>query len=143
MPLGVSPLPTVIGPGAVGDAGGGGSAFGAITWNPLNNMGVSGTLYLLPGEGAQSTTEYFALIAGPGTFTKLAVVASFSMSTDSVTFTLRINGIDTGLIVTLAPGTTSAVGLGSVAVFEGDRVSIKMVQSGTQVSGMRCGIGAY
>lgn len=141
---GITPLPTVLGPqGPVGDTGGGGSAFGSITWNTSANLGSTSTFYLFPNEGAQDTTEYFQLAAGPGTYTTLKVISSLALSPDTVTFTLRLNGVDTGLTVTLAAGATTATGTGSVTVVEGDLLSMKMVQSGSTVSATRLGVGIY
>lgn len=127
----------------IGDTGGSGSAFGALSWNPTGVPGTTSTRYLIPSEVGPDAAEYFQLAAGPGTYTSLAVVATVALATDSVTYTVRKNGVDTALTVTVAAGATSAVGSGSVAVVAGDRISIKVVQSGTETTTTRIGVGLY
>jgi hypothetical protein len=145
--IGISPAPAEMGPvgpaGPTGPTGGGGTAFGPLSWQTDGNPGVSGTLYLFPGHGMQSTTEYFELVAGPGAYTTLQLTASLGTPTDTIAFTVRKNGVDQALSATLAANGTSASGSGSVSVVAGDRISIKMVQSGTQVSSARIGVGLY
>lgn len=126
-----------------GDTGGGGTAFGPLTWNTSSAAAALGTKYLLPYETEPGSTECFQIVSGPGTYTTIKVVASAAFATDSFTYTVRLNGVDTGLTVTLAAGATSAVGTGSVAVVAGDRISVKVVQSGSEVNTARSGIGVY
>lgn len=126
-----------------GDTGGGGSAFGALSWNTVNHPGATGTWYLPPCESAPVSVEYFHIVAGPGTYTELKVVSSGSLSIDSVTFTIRKNGVDTALVAVLAAGQTSVTVTGSLAVVAGDRISLKVVQSGSEIATARSGIGLY
>lgn len=127
----------------IGDTGGAGTAFGPLTWNTSSAAAPLGTKYLQPREGEPDAVEYFQIVAGVGTYTTLKVVASAVFSTDSFTYTVRLNGVDTGLVAVLAAGTLSIVGTGSVAVVAGDRISVKVVQSGSQVATARSGIGLY
>lgn len=126
-----------------GDTGGGGTAFGPLTWNQLSSASGLGTKYLPPYEIAPDAAEYFQIVAGVGTYTRITVVASVAFTTDTFTYTVRKNGVDTGLTVTLAASATSATGTGSVSVVDGDRISIKVVQSGSEVKTSRNGIGVY
>jgi hypothetical protein len=126
-----------------GDTGGNGTAFGPLSWDATNNPGATGTFYLLPTDGAPDAAEYFKLSAGPGTYTVIKAICSVSIATDSVTYTLRLNGSDTGLTCTITPGTTSAKGSGSVAVVAGDRLSMKLSQSGTVATNTRPAVGVY
>jgi hypothetical protein len=127
----------------VGDTGGGGTAFGPLKWVATGHPAAAGTYYLLPVDGAPDAGEYVLLAAGPGTYTELRVVASVALSTDSVTFTIRKNSVDTGLVAVLAAGQTSVTASGSIAVVAGDRISLKVVQSGTESTTTRVGAGVY
>lgn len=55
-------------------------------------------------------------------------------TTDSATYTLRKNGVDTALTVTLAAGASSASATGSVSLAPGDRLTMKLNQSGTEAT---------
>jgi hypothetical protein len=125
-----------------GDTGGGGTAFGPLTWN-TNNPGSAATFYLLPVEGSPDANEYVQIVAGPGTYTQLKVVSTGALVTDSMTLTVRKNGVDTALVAMLAAGQASVLASGSVAVVAGDRISVKIVQSGTEATSPRLGIGLY
>jgi hypothetical protein len=116
-----------------GDVGGNGSAFGPLTWNTISN----------PGAAAPDAVEYFQIVAGASAYLTLQVVSSVALGTDSLTFTLRKNGVDTALVAVLAAGATQVIAAGSVSVVAGDRISIKLVQSGTESTSSRCGIAVY
>lgn len=129
--------------GFIGDTGGGGTAFGALTWNQLSSAAALGTKFLTPYENGPDAAEYFQLVAGVGTYTRITVVATLAFTTDSFTYTVRKNGVDTALVAVLAAGAVSVTGTGSVSVVDGDRISVKVVQSGAEVKTSRNGIGVY
>ena len=73
-----------------------------------------------------------------GTFTSFRIHHDVALSTDSVTYTVRINQANTAAAITVNSGATSGTWTGSVAYAAGDRISIKMVQSGTEASANMC-----
>ena len=88
--------------------------------------------YLQNDQGALTTTEGLgALLAVGSNLQAIYVkVAGTAMTTADITFTVRINGVDSALACTLTHGQTVASLTGqSVAVSSGDRLTIKSVES--------------
>ena len=85
---------------------------------------------------AVSTTEPvgYMLASAACTVTKLYVKNDANMSTDTLTYTLRVNGVDSALTLVIGTGTSSGNATGSVAVAAGDRLSMKLRQNGTEAS---------
>jgi hypothetical protein len=80
------------------------------------------------------TNEYKSvqIVSVAGTFTNLAVKSLGTLSgADTYTVTLRVNGVDSALALTVGAAGTSGSVTGSVAVVAGDKVTMKFVQSGT------------
>src|SRR5207344_758289 len=72
-----------------------------------------------------------APMAAAGTFTGLAATVAAAPGTGkSWTITLRLNGADTALAVTIANAATTGTSSGSVAVVAGDLVSYSVAASG-------------
>lgn len=68
-----------------------------------------------------------------GTITKMFANHFNALSTDSITYTLRLNGADTAITCVVAATTTQANDVAhTVAYAAGDRLSVKCVQSSTQ-----------
>ena len=95
-------------------------------------VSAAGTYYIGPGgvSSSESVVE-FPMVAG--VCTKLAALDEVVGGTR--VYTLRKNGADTALTVTLSGSTQTASVTGSVTFADGDRASIKLVKSaGAQVS---------
>ena len=76
------------------------------------------------------------LIVKPGTLNALYAGLGTAAGTDSFTYTVRINGVNTTITCTITPGNTAANDLAhTAAVIAGDRVSVLSVQSGTTAEG--------
>jgi hypothetical protein len=99
----------------------------------------SGDRYLTLTSFANTATENVASIAAESamTFTKILVrTTSTQSATGSLVFTLRKNGVDTAIILTIAAGATANtfVANGSVAFAVGDLISIKVRNNATATS---------
>ncbi|HVY27025.1 MAG TPA: hypothetical protein VHB79_10760 [Polyangiaceae bacterium] len=133
--IGIAPLLTAITQGPQGPAG---SDSGVLTWNGSQAAANTSDNFLPTYAAVPDTNEYKSgqLIATATTLTTIRV-ASFTVlgSSNTITFTLRKNGVDTGLTVTLGVGATSAVATGSVSVAPGDMLTMKAVQSGNGTAG--------
>ncbi len=121
--------------GPVGATGGGSGAFGRLHWEAQDAPGNTSTNYIGRLDGAPDANEWKSnqVIGGAGSFTTIRIKSSAAIgSSNTITVTLRKNGVDTSLTATLAAGATSATSTGGpVSVVPGDIVSMKYVQSGT------------
>jgi hypothetical protein len=103
------------------------------------NFVTLATSYLTPGWGdaASDATERKILTPVPGTSltVKITVTATTGPVGGSVVFTLRVNGADSALVVTLTAGSTAASTTTGVAVSAGDDISIKAVAGATVTVG--------
>jgi hypothetical protein len=80
-------------------------------------------------------TNSRSIIAVPraATFSVMYITAEAALTIDDVTYTLQLNGVDTGIAATLLHNTTAANFTGgSVTVAPGDKLSMKVVSTGTQ-----------
>lgn len=84
---------------------------------------------------ASTTAAGNTLLAKSGTLTSIyAAHGGTPLATDSVTYTLQVNTVDTALTCTIAPGGTAANLTGqAVAVVAGDLLRMKVRQNGTEV----------
>ena len=104
---------------------------------PYNYDNVNTTYTLLcPGGAFVFTTESAiiqSVVSAPGTISKLYFKLTAAPGAGkSVTFTVRKNGIDTSLSVTISgTDTTGSDLVNSIAVSAGDLLSVKCVPSGT------------
>ena len=92
---------------------------------------ASGIRYLFPGyaQAAAVSSEYrFAWPhASPSIISKIRVQHGFPQGNgNTITYTLRVNGSNTALSVDLASNNAGAVGTGSVAVSEGETISVQV-----------------
>jgi hypothetical protein len=105
-------------------------------WQQLQASALTAARFVLPGGGSNANTnENLSVVLAPaaGTLTGLYVFHGVAMTTDSITYTLRVNGVDSSIVVAMAAAQTAGNILGqSVAVNAGDRVTIKSVQSSTE-----------
>jgi hypothetical protein len=119
-------------PGEAGDTGPAGVAplvFGA-SGGP---SAIDTDRYLVPGGGnaAISSAELGVPMPVACTITAMYVRATGAGSgTSSTVFTLRKNGVDTALVVTIPLGNTTGNVSGSISLAAGDSVSIKVRTSG-------------
>lgn len=133
--------------GATGTQGSAGTAFGVIRWDSFAAAGNTSTNYMQVIAGTPDTNEYKSrqIIGTAGTFTKITVSCAFALSaSNTFTVTLRVNGVDTSLTLTIGASQVSGNATGSVAVNVGDIVSMKVVQSGTgTASSWACAVEIY
>ena len=80
--------------------------------------------------------------AGTYKFLYLSAIGFLSGSQTYVV-TLRVNGVDTGLTLSMSAGVSSGSATGSVTVAAGDRVTMKYVQSGTSISGIQMHVTVF
>lgn len=106
-------------------------------WNVQNGPGTTADRWArrVMGTAAWNSAIVCQIIVGTNTtLTQLQVVIyGTPLAVDSCTFTLRKNGVATGLTATLAAGATTANGTGSVSVVAGDYLTLVANQSGTEV----------
>ena len=99
------------------------------TWGLQGTLPSNVTRFLFPGTATESTNEIFIKMAAKGLIKSLQVrvrVAPGGSLTD--TFTLRKNGVDTALTVSLTGAATSAlIDTVSVSFAASDDLSLKMV----------------
>lgn len=104
-------------------------------WRPAGSLSATLTQYVPPINGQRwDTTEARALVVctAVGTFSHWSIVLSAAPgSGKSFTFTLRINGVDTAAVITISDTATSGTFMGSVALADGDELTLKCVPSGT------------
>jgi|GEM_PF-2548525 len=82
-----------------------------------------------------SQAELSSFVAMPvsGTITKLQISCGTALTTDTVGFTIRINGTTTAVSVSLPPSTSTVLTTGlSLSFNAGDRISMAVQQTGTQ-----------
>lgn len=106
-------------------------------WGQLGSNAATAVRFLDFGnvrDATHATEESSAQVMSvSGTVTKLLVSHFSALTTDTVTYTLRVNSVDTALTCTVAANATAASDLAHTASFAiGDRLSIKSVQSSTQ-----------
>jgi hypothetical protein len=84
------------------------------------------------GSATAPTTEVKMVVPYAGTLRNLFIKhnAPTGATTETLTYTVRVNGADTALVVTLGPDDAEASNtVDSVAVAQGDDVSIKIGRS--------------
>lgn len=129
--LGLSPCPAEMNKGNTGPTR------SSFDWNTQQAPATTSTRWARRSSAAFSAFLLAQIVVGsPTTITSFtATVYGTPLSTDSLLCTLQKNGVDTGLTVNLAAGSTTATGTGSVSVVAGDYLTAKVVQSGTEVQG--------
>lgn len=86
------------------------------------------------GEHAAQSTENDAVMIAPcaGTITNLYITIDAAPTAGkSWTFTVRKNGADTGIVVTIADAATTGSSANNFTVVAGDLISVSQVSSGT------------
>ena len=95
-----------------------------------------GTRFLDPGYGNNSTspTAGISVIAPRGGTLRNLFVRhhSATSSSNTVTYTVQVNGVDTPIVATLAANAVSTAGnvSNTVVVAQGDRITVKVTKSG-------------
>lgn len=110
------------------------NASGLFHWGAVASSGTTANRFFLRTFATVSATETQGQIsAGRAcTIRGIRVTAAVSSPTDSITFTLRINGASSLVTCTLPAGQTTVEAVGfSVNVAAGDRLSMMFAQSGT------------
>jgi hypothetical protein len=112
-----------------------------LSWASLNYGNSTSARYLHSDyqSAAADASEIVSqnVVVGAGTLRNMFVGGDVALGAASVTYTLRINGVDTVLTVTLAPG--SQLGSDtthSVGAVAGDAVSVKTVTSAASSSNL-------
>ena len=104
------------------------------------DLNASATRYFMPygATGVSATeTENQCIIPTDGTLTTLCInLETAPGSGKSYTFTVRKNGVDTALIVVVSDSNTTGEATGSIDITTGDRITIKVVPSGTPAIGL-------
>lgn len=100
--------------------------------------GAPAAKFILPGGGnTPNSAESIAVVLAPfaGTLTDLVGVHGNVMTVDSITYTIRVNGVDTALTFTIANNVATGSSTGqSVAVAQGDKITLKAVQTASQAN---------
>lgn len=116
--------------GVTGPTGTQGTANVVFRFGCRTGGGTTGTFFADPyGLDGISTTETFALSAASSTITTLRWFSASAFTAADVTVTLRVNGVDSALTLTIAHGSTTGTASGSVAIAQNDRISLKWVQT--------------
>jgi hypothetical protein len=118
-----------------GPTGPAGSPRAVFTWTYSNGVATSADRFVQRASTNALSSEAGGqtVVLRPRTLVRLVVtILGTPYVTDSATFTLRKNGVDTALTLTLAAGATSGSVTGSVSVAAGDRLTVKLNQSGTE-----------
>ena len=88
---------------------------------------------ITPGAAAAGNT----LVSKSGTIRQIAVFVNSALVSNAITFTVRINGVDSAITVTVPPMTNSVNVTGlAVAVVIGDVLTVKVRQNGTEVNSL-------
>ena len=109
-------------------------------WGNTQNPGNTTQRYLTLGNVGTTTpattlTNQAAVAPAPGVIRQWNVAQSSSISTDSLTYTIWINGVATGASIVVAGGSTTGSQSGiSYSFNEGDLVAIGIQQSSTQAA---------
>lgn len=110
-------------------------ATGVFRWGTISGPASVATLFLHPGSNTSNGTESFSRRVSTGsltlTFLRVKIATAFAVA--SFTVTLRVNGVDTALTVTVAAGATSgSITGGSVSVVDKDLLTLKYTQTTTE-----------
>lgn len=122
--------------GATGATGPDGDNRTGFYWSSNTPIGSATTEYLGQNAGAPVGTQEggWQHSTSAQTLTQIqAKINGTALTTDSLVLTLRVNQVDTALTCTIAATTTSASLTGqSVAIVEGDVLTLSITQNGTQ-----------
>lgn len=135
---GVSPIGAIGPTGATGPIGAtGATGPREYFWASSSIPATTSARYLQNDTTVLTATEGLGVLLGAGgTLTLMRVdFAGTAMSTANMTFTLRVNGVDSALTVTINAGATSGQMTGaSVAINPGDSLSMKSVASASEAN---------
>lgn len=109
-----------------------------LTFGNIATPSSAGTTYLDPTFTTRTSTANEAKIVMPfaGTMQKMYVGARTGTTGDTLTLTVRKNGVDTTMVVALAAAATSGSDLAhSFSFAEGDTISIKAVAAASTSGG--------
>lgn len=118
-----------------GPQGPAGPARAQYSWQQFGSNATTLVRYLQVSSTTTGNNESLGrvLVMYSTTLVRLDVrVTGTPFTTDSCTFTLRKNGVDTALTVALGVGATAVNITGSVSVAPGDILTMKAVQSGSE-----------
>lgn len=112
---------------------------GTLQWGNNNANAATADRFMYPGysSGAAPTNEAVSYFIAPTEWRlrNLYIRHDTTMTSDTVTYTVRVNGVDTSITCAVANNTTTNNDTAhTAAVSAGDRVSIKSVQSSTQTN---------
>lgn len=113
------------------------SQIGVVMWACLSTPAVNATRWFTRQSGTVGNTpdagRWHAQVAR--TYTRIRMTSQAALVTDSCTFTLEVNGSPVALSVTVGPGQTNVTATGSIAVNAGDRLGMRLLQSGSESLG--------
>ena len=116
--------------GVTGATGTQGTANVVFRFGCRTGGGTTGTFFADPyGLDGISSTETFALSAASSTITTLRWFSAGSFVNADVTVTLRVNGVDSSLSLTITHGSTTGSASGSVSIAQNDTLSLKWTQT--------------
>jgi hypothetical protein len=120
--------------GPQGPTGPTGPTRAGYDWSVQASPATTSNRWPRTGSGSWLATLCGQIFVGATvTLTKLQLeVYGTPLTTDTLTFTLQKNGVDTGLSVTLAAGATSASATGSLSLLPTDYLTARVVQSSTE-----------
>lgn len=122
--------------GPAGPTGAAGAIGESIGWLQGRAFANTTVCYIIVGTigNPPATVEYQSrLLAGYTTTLNNIKVFVATPIADTLTYTLRVNGVDSLLTVTVAASGSSASASASVSITAGDVLTMKVVQSGTAV----------
>ncbi|MEH7595541.1 hypothetical protein [Bacillus toyonensis] len=107
-----------------------------LVWADPGSLPNSATRFYRPGTAAVSTTEAFLRLGQKAVIKSLAIQALTGPGgTNTVTLTIRKNGVDTPLTVSLTGTQTSNINNDiSVTFLAGDRISLKVTTGGANTT---------
>jgi hypothetical protein len=129
------------GAGATGNTGPTGTSAPSIplwTWTASGGNTSGATRYLNAAASAAAVTATIAqgetINGAGGTFTGIRLTASLgtAYAVDTITFEIIVNGVASGLTVSITPGNTVDFSVGSIAIASNARVAVQVSQSGTE-----------
>lgn len=126
----------LLGVGGSAAGGGGGAEQGLLGFTSAGTIGASTTRYVAPNAYANIANTSEALVAirwrVAGTIKNLNVAAAANSRSDATVITLRVNGADTALTVSITAGQTTnfADTTHEVAIADGDTVCFSIVCGG-------------
>ena len=118
---------------AAGASGVAGQARSAFSWQYTNATNTTLARFLQASGLVLSSEQGRFHVTQATSLIRIVInVLGAVYTTDTITLTLRKNGVDTALTVALAPAGTTASATASVSVAVNDVLTMKVTQSGTE-----------